>query len=152
MRAISIERARRTVMEATTSPRASFSFTLLRTISRGDADMAFLRGDCPLLYARADFPPVGNRQDRALRPDPGVHAEGRLALPRTAAHRLRDHRNRCCAGDHGRVEDALGGGPAVPVDDSRYLGVSQPRRRPGTDGSLHEERRHLGWPAPALRL
>src|SRR6266704_2583068 len=139
MRAISIERARRTVMEATTSPRASFSFTLLRTISRGDADMAFLRGDCSLLYARghegirdpvgpgrdplryrnpgragpldgmkyrllwcmfaelqfrshstepahaqprracrphpdrADFPPVGNRQDRALRPDPGVH-------------------------------------------------------------------------------
>jgi len=53
MRAISIERARRTVMEATTSPRASFSFTLLRTISRAIADMAFLRGDCPLLYARA---------------------------------------------------------------------------------------------------
>src|ERR1700704_5657058 len=52
MRAISIERARRTVMEATTSSRASFSLTLLRTISRGDADMAFLRGDCPLLYAR----------------------------------------------------------------------------------------------------
>src|SRR5437867_10259422 len=53
MRAISIERARRTVMEATTSPRASFSFTLLRTISRGDADMAFLQDGCSLLYARA---------------------------------------------------------------------------------------------------
>src|SRR5947207_9284112 len=40
---------------------------------------------------------------------------------------------------------------SVPVDDSRYLGVSQSRRRPGTDDSLHEERRHLGRAAPALR-
>src|SRR5260221_6394540 len=51
MRAISIERTSRTVREATTSSRASFSFTLLRTISRGDADMAFLPGDGSLLYA-----------------------------------------------------------------------------------------------------
>src|SRR5258706_13802605 len=51
MRAISIERTSRTVREATTSSRASFSLTLLRTISRGDADMAFLPGDCRLLYA-----------------------------------------------------------------------------------------------------
>src|ERR1700704_1423199 len=51
MCAISIERTRRTVREATTSSRASFSLTLLRTISRGDADMAFLPGDCRLLYA-----------------------------------------------------------------------------------------------------
>src|SRR6266850_2570168 len=51
MRAISIERTRRTVIEETTSPRASFSLTLLRTISRGDADMAFLPCCRPLLYA-----------------------------------------------------------------------------------------------------
>src|ERR1700704_5365552 len=51
IRAISIERTRRTVIDETTSPRASFSFTLLRTISRGDADMVFLPGDGPLLYA-----------------------------------------------------------------------------------------------------
>ncbi len=42
--------------------------------------------------------------------------------------------------------------PAVPLDDSRHLGVSQPRGRPGTDGSLHEERRHLGRAPHALRL
>src|SRR5882672_9903489 len=53
IRAISIERTRRTVREATTSSRASFSLTLLRTISRGDADMASLPGRCPLLYACA---------------------------------------------------------------------------------------------------
>src|SRR6267378_7504467 len=51
IRAISIERTRRTVIEDTTSPRASFSLTLLRTISRGDADMVFLPGDGSLLYA-----------------------------------------------------------------------------------------------------
>jgi hypothetical protein len=34
MRAISIERTSRTVMDATTSPRASFSLTLLRRMSR----------------------------------------------------------------------------------------------------------------------
>src|SRR6266850_3551124 len=54
MRAISIERTRRTVREATTSSRASFSLTLLRTISLGCADMGFLPGDCSLLYAGAD--------------------------------------------------------------------------------------------------
>src|SRR5258706_8752651 len=53
IRAISIERTRRTVMDETTSPRASFSFTLLRTISLGRADMASLPGRCPLLYACA---------------------------------------------------------------------------------------------------
>src|SRR6266568_6618327 len=47
IRAISIERTRRTVIDETTSPRASFSFTLLRTISRGDGDMAFLSGQVP---------------------------------------------------------------------------------------------------------
>ncbi|HEY6240304.1 MAG TPA: DoxX family protein [Burkholderiales bacterium] len=55
MRAISGERTRRTIIEATTSSRASFSFTLLRAISRGDADMVFLPGKVrnygPLLYA-----------------------------------------------------------------------------------------------------
>src|SRR6266853_1115097 len=51
MRAISIERTRRTVREATSSPRASFSFTLLRTISLGRAGMAFLPGKGWLLYA-----------------------------------------------------------------------------------------------------
>src|SRR5437773_4841741 len=51
MRAISIERTSRTVIDETTSPRASFSLTLLRTISC--ADMASLPGRCPLLYARA---------------------------------------------------------------------------------------------------
>src|SRR5260221_6526950 len=53
IRAISIERTRRTVMDETTSPRASFSFTLLRAISLGRADMASLPGRCPLLYACA---------------------------------------------------------------------------------------------------
>src|SRR5258706_10435297 len=64
IRAISIERTRRTVREATTSSRASFSLTLLRTISRGDADMASLPGRCQLLYARAHGAirgPVGPR-------------------------------------------------------------------------------------------
>src|SRR5712691_3485720 len=51
IRAISIERTKRTVIDETTSPRASFSFTLLRTISLGRADMAFLPGNGWLLYA-----------------------------------------------------------------------------------------------------
>src|SRR5882762_5101636 len=63
MRAISIERTRRTVIVETTSPRASFSFTLLRTISLGRADMASLPGRCPLLYARARGNPW-SRSDR----------------------------------------------------------------------------------------
>src|SRR6266705_2222754 len=49
MRAISIERTRRTVIEATTSSRASFSFTLLRTISLGRSDMAFPPGNYCML-------------------------------------------------------------------------------------------------------
>src|SRR5712691_9323449 len=49
MRAISIERTRRTVIDETTSPRASFSLTLLRTTSLGDSDMRFLPGDYCML-------------------------------------------------------------------------------------------------------
>src|SRR5258706_6443577 len=64
MRAISIERTRRTVIDETTSPRASFSFTLLRTISLGRADMASLPGRCPLLYARARTGESVVRSDR----------------------------------------------------------------------------------------
>jgi len=39
---------------------------------------------------------------------------------------------------------ALGYGGAGPVDDPGHLGVPQSRGRPGTDGPLHEERRHHG--------
>ncbi|TMG76352.1 MAG: hypothetical protein E6H75_08440 [Betaproteobacteria bacterium] len=49
MRAISIERTRRTVIDETTSPRASFSLTLLRTTSLGRPDMTFLPGDYCML-------------------------------------------------------------------------------------------------------
>src|SRR4051794_23078260 len=51
MRAISIERVRRTVIEATTSSRASFSFTRLRRMSRSSAAMAYSPGWDPLLPA-----------------------------------------------------------------------------------------------------
>src|SRR5713101_4297439 len=71
MRAISIERTRRTVREATTSPRASFSFTLLRTISRGDTDMTFLPGDYCMLArtGKSGLDRIGNamRYDIVIR-------------------------------------------------------------------------------------
>src|SRR3954451_10998562 len=51
MRAISIERVRRTVIEATTSSRASFSFTRVRRMSRSSAAMAYSPGWDPLLPA-----------------------------------------------------------------------------------------------------
>src|SRR5712691_10590191 len=99
MRAISIERTRRTVREATTSPRASFSLTLLRTISRADADMAFLPGNCSLLYARARGNPWSDRTGGAMRYDivirggtvfdgsgrPGEHADVAIDGGRIAA-------------------------------------------------------------------
>src|SRR5216683_5785258 len=83
MRAISTERTRRTVIEATTSSRASFSFTLLRTISLGRSDMAFLPGNCSLLYAGADRE-IRARSDRKC----GDLRRGTRARCR----------GRCCAG------------------------------------------------------
>src|SRR5438552_18232389 len=80
MRAISIERARRTVMEATTSPRASFSFTLLRTISRGDADMAFLR-------ATARYCMLARTREFVVRSDRGAIRYD-IAIPGAPAPRL----------------------------------------------------------------
>jgi hypothetical protein len=57
-------------MEATTSPRASFSLTLLRTISRGDADMAFLPDNCsPIVCSRARGNPWSGRTGGAMRYD-----------------------------------------------------------------------------------
>src|SRR6266704_3675280 len=75
IRAISIERTMRTVIEETTSPRASFSLTLLRTISRGDGDMAFLSGGkCPpIACSRARGNPWSDRTEGAMRYDIAIH-------------------------------------------------------------------------------
>ena len=51
MRAISIERLSRTVIDATTSSRASFSFTRLRRMSRSSSAMGSSRDYRPLLLA-----------------------------------------------------------------------------------------------------
>jgi len=128
------------VIDDTTSSRASFSFTLLRTISLGlrtwrspgngcycmlqfhphsrEPAHAQPRRACRPHPDRADFSSCRESTRSCITRRPWVHAEGRPALPRTAPHRLRDHRNRRCAGDMS-VEDALGGGPPVPVDDPR---------------------------------
>src|SRR5689334_7878428 len=174
-RAISIDRTRRTVIEATTSPRASFSFTLFRTTARGASGMFFLLSPrvpsiVSLRFAtseprheqprrarrphpdRAALSPVRHREVRLLLCDARLHDQGRPALPRQAARRLGGVRDRLRAGDHRRVEDPLGCDRARPVDDPGHPDILQSRSRPGPDGPLHEERRdHRRNPA-ARRL
>src|SRR2546426_8391893 len=104
IRAISIERTRRTVIDETTSPRASFSLTLLRTTSLGRSDMTFLPGGYCMLARTGKIRACLDRKDYALRyRNPRRHGVRRRRLA-GRARRRRDTRRP----DRGGRAGALG--------------------------------------------
>src|SRR2546425_13196740 len=98
---------------------------------------------------RPDFPVVGIRQDRRLRPDRRVYGGQGAADGRGAAGSQHHHRDRRGADADRRLAGAARGRGAFPVDDPGDSCLSQllgRRGGPAADrvGDVHEEHRHDG--------